>query len=873
VSIHAQTRKDSSLNVPSAKSDTSLLNDSTSATSGKVDSVKVVKKKKKSDIQSPVKYSANDSLIFDMGSQKVRMYKGAVIDYTDIELKADDIDFDMVKQTVQAQGALDSAGKIKGKPVFKEGSETFNAENLTYNFKTKKGYILHVRTEQDGGFLHADITKRQPNGNIDLMYGKYTTCDLEHPHFYLRLSKARSIPNDKIISGPAYIVVEDIPLPIGVPFGFFPNTKGGKSGVLIPMYGESASKGFFLTGGGYYLAISEKCDLRVTFDYYTKGTWGIELASNYKLRYKFSGNFDFKYFYDYDGFPAPPRSGSNLYSLIWTQTQDPKANPNRSFTANINYSSTTYATKYSYSVSNAQTNIKSSSISFSQRWPNSPFNLTATFRHSQNSIDSSVSVDFPSVTFNMNTIYPLRKKNKSGKMKWWENIQLSYSSSLDNQINTKDSLLFTKHVFDNLENGFNQTIPLSTNIKVGTMFNITPNINYNSVITSKYIYYEYMDSDKVHNTIVTHKLETNGFRYAQALAPGITLTLNPKFYGMYTFRGKKLKAIRHMMTPTLSYNLVPDLSGEHSQPPSYYKYVYDSITKQNSNTKYSLFDNSLVTAPRPSNGKSMTISYGITNKLEMKLLTKNDTSEVVKKIPLLENCDINGSFNPYLDSMNFSNLTFNIGTRLFENKYEIRLNGVLDPYYYQPIYENSTLVGYQRTKYLAIDNNLSSFSLGKITSYSLSISTRFQSSQKKKTSNTSSTDNQNYNKGYANFDIPWSLNISYSYGYNNFSQRSVLYNNLVTNQSAIVQTMTLTGDISFTKKWKLGFSSGYDFTNNKFSSTTLNFYRDLHCWEMKLMIVPYGPMQMYTFTINVKSALLHDVKYEKKKLPYDNTAF
>jgi hypothetical protein len=471
----------------------------------------------------------------------------------------------------------------------------------------------------------------------------------------------------------------------------------------------------------------------------------------------------------------------------------------------------------------------------------------------------------------MNTIYPFRPKNSSGKLKWWQNVQLSYSSTLDNQVNTKDSALFTKHFTDNLENGFRHSIPLSTNIKLGTMFNITPSVTYNGVMTTKYIDYEYLDSDRVNHTIITKIHETRKIQYAQAVVPGISFTLNPRFYGMYNFKGKKLKAIRHVMTPTVSYSLIPDLSREHAPPLPYYKNVFDSINNQSTNIKYSVFDRSLVGSPPRPNGISEVVNYGVTNRLEMKVLTKNDTSEQVKKIPLLENFDFNGNYNCIADSMRLSNITFNVGTRLFDNKYEIRLNGIIDPYYYQPTYENGALVGYRRTKYLAVDNNnnFNNFSLGKITSYSITISTRFQSPQKKKTDNTKSTDNQNYNKGYVDFDIPWTLNVNYSYGYTNYNQPVANFNNVVTNQPTVVQTLSLNGDVSFTKKWKVGFMSGYDFTNKKFSSTSLNFYRDLHCWEMRLMIIPYGPMQSYTFTINVKSALLHDIKYEKKKSPWD----
>ncbi|NJM14916.1 MAG: LPS-assembly protein LptD [Bacteroidales bacterium] len=422
---------------------------------------------KKSAIDAPVNYKSEDSMMFDLTVKKVYLYGQAMVTYEDIELTADYIEFDMANKEVYAVGVTDSLGNERGRPVFKDDGETFEAKSIRYNFDTKRGYIREVYTQQSEGYLHSERTKRQANGEVHLKNGKYTTCDAKHPHFYIGLTKAVVIPDDKIISGPAYMVVQDIPLPLIIPFGWFPNSKQQTSGLLFPTYGEERSRGFFLRNGGWYFAINDYIDAKVTGDVYSYGGWAGALESRYKVRYKFSGSLRGSYYENSFGQPGETQTKSKDFSIGWTHSQDPKANPYQTFSASVNYSSRSYDQNQTFDQSQQLTNTKNSSISFSKRWPNKEYSLQLSTNISQNSRNKTIDLTLPSGSFSSGNFYPFRFGDVSGKPAWYEKININYSAQFQNKINTYDTLLFTPQTtLNDFDKGFRHSIPLSTNIKV-----------------------------------------------------------------------------------------------------------------------------------------------------------------------------------------------------------------------------------------------------------------------------------------------------------------------------------------------------------------------------------------------------------------------
>ena len=840
---------------------------------GLADTTAITKKQKSQDISAEVVYSAKDSMIIGMNNRKVFLYGDASVTYESIELKADYIEFDMADNQVFAKGMLnDTTKKIEGTPVFTDDGQVFNAQTIKYNFKTRKGYIEAVKTDQEGGFLHSSQTKQDEFGHILMKDGKSTTCDAHHPHFYLALTKAKSIPGDKIISGPAYLVIEDVPLPIGLPFGFFPNSKTSTSGILIPSYGEDNVRGFYLQHGGYYWAINDYMDLSVTGDIYSNGTWGLQAATQYRVRYKYSGNFSGRYFKNIIGDKGLGkefyRTGTD-YSIQWSHNQDPKSNPSQQFRASVNLSTQRFDRNHSQSLTGALTNQKQSSISYQKRWPGSPFNLTASANHSQNSNTGNVNLNLPKVAFSMATIYPFKSKESVTK-KWYESIQLSYTSNLDNQIKTVDTMLFTSRVWEDMKTGFQHTLNPAYPIKFKKLkiLTVTPNFRYTGVAYTNYInkYRELVvETDTSYYETVTQTIEK--ISYAHAWYPSLSVSLAPKVYGMYQFRpGSRVNSIRHVISPTVSLSLTPDMKGTI---PEYRRDVLDESGKILET--YNIFSNGIFGAPSPG-GRVRTMSFALRNTLEAKVKEKSDTATTLKKIKLIENLNFQTNMN-FDDSVKFQPIRMSGTTKFLNNKVNVAFNGSFDPY--------ATNDKYQRinTSYYKVNGKLA-----KLTSASISLGTGFSSKAGKKkpavegepvatgfeagVDNTTGptgepeyepTDADYYYGGYVDFDIPWSIRADYSMSYT--KPRDVVN---------IIQTLRLSGDFSLTPKWKLGYNTGYDLKMKKVTSTNLSIYRDLHCLEMRLSLVPFGEFKSFNFQINVKSALLQDLKYEKKDSWYDN---
>lgn len=827
-----------------------------------------------SEIEAEVKYKALDSLSFSLDSGYVELFGDAVISYDDIKLEAAYIRYNMDNSTVVAYGLPDSAGVIQGKPVFTDPANSFKSKSLEYNFKTKKAYVEEVVTEQEGGYLHAEQTKKQSSGHIHLKDGKYTTCDAEHPHFYIAITKGISMPGDKIVSGPAYVVLADVPLPLGIPFGFFPNTTTKSSGVIIPKYGEEDRRGFYLRDGGYYFALNEYFDLKLTGDIYSNGTWGVRIGSNYKVNYRFAGNLNVKYFKNITGYKNIEGlySVSKDYSIGWSHNQDSRANPTSSFRASVNLSSSSYDQNHTHNINNVMTNTKQSSISYTKSM--GKFNLAASFNHSQNSNTNSVNLTMPKVSFNMSRINPFKRKVAVGPKRWYEDIQLSYTSILENRVSTTDSLLFTNQVWDDMKNGYKQTIPLSLSIRPFSKtpalqsFSITPSMNYNGIVytkqTEKYIS-GYTDADVA---IVEDSLISK-LSYAQSLYPSIGAGLSPKIYGMFQFKGEgRLEAIRHVMTPSANFSYVPDMG---NLQPDYYRSLIDPV---NGDTiEYSIYEDQIYGTPT-FNGASGSVSLSLRNNLEAKMRSKNDTIEEMEKVKLIDNLSLSTSYNVFhTDPLTpaWSAISFSGNTSVLKNKLNLSFRGSMDPFGYDDTRSRTRETWYSMTgKPLRLTSaSISSgFSLRSGQNKSGAKDDQAEMDQESQLNNELmgtqdgtmyDANTEDYYGDYVDFEIPWSLRIDYSFGYT--KPKDVVN---------IVQTFRASGDFSLTPNWKIGFSTGYDLDRKQFTTTNLSIYRDLHCWEMRISVVPFGTYKSYNFQINAKSSILSDLKYKKQQSWQDN---
>lgn len=816
-------RPDSVLNVPDTlRKDTLAL-----------DSAKLVKKKKSSDFKSKLVYSSMDSMTYSATEKKAYLFGDAKVEYEDINLTAASIDYDFANNLVFARAVPDSAGKLTGVPDFTQGDNKFTSDSLAYNFKTKKGKTFQTNTKEGEGYLIANQTKRQDDGSFHIKGGKYTTCDDPHPHFYLYLTKAVVIPNDKTVAGPVNFVLEDVPLPLFLPFGFFPNKRQGASGVRIPSYGENTALGFYLKDGGYYFLLNRYMDLLVTGDIYSRGTWGVSARSSYARRYKFNGSFSGRFYETKTGDQGLDLSKTRDFSIQWNHSQDAKANPTRSFSASVNYSSSSFDRNHNYLDRRSLTqNSKSSSISYNKRWTN--MNLSANLRHSQNSSTKDVSLTVPSVAFNINRFYLFRKKTSSGTYKWYENISLSYTSQLENNVIAKEDNLFTARTLERANNGYKHTVPLSMNLKFLKFFNFTPSMTYSGMFYSSQIQKSWVNGAEKIDTL--HK-----FSYAHGFTPSTSLTFNPTFYGMAMFKkDAKIQAIRHVMTPSVSFSFVPDLK---SFVPNYYKSYTRYTPNDTSEVKYSIYERNIYGTPSLPM-RSGSLSFSLSNNLEMKVRSDKDTVTGTKKIKLIENLNISTSYNIYSEEFNLSPIGINGSSTLFKD-FTVNFNGTINPY-------DIDTAGRVINRYYWKKHK----SIGRLTNAGLSFRYTFKSSE----GSNAEKDGEGANtaSGYNYFDVPWSFSFSYSLNYSKPMKKA-----------EIVQVLDFDGSISLTKKWNIGFQSGYDFKAKEFAYTTFNISRNLHCWVMTFDFAPFGQYRFYNFRITALSTLLNDLKYETRKDYYD----
>lgn len=847
------------------KTDAIFSSDTTSSTS---DTLKpesdTLKKKSAMGLDTQVKYKSFEKIHYDIRNKKVFLYKNAEIEYGKISLKADYIEINFVKNQVFAKGMADSTGKIAGEPVFNENGQEFKSEQITYNFDTKKGLIRNVFTKEGEGHMYGEKIKKMSDNRINISKGWYTTCDHKVPHFEFRYSKAQIIPDKKIVSGPAYMVIEGVPVPLALPFGIFPHNSGRRSGILVPAFGETTNRGFYLERGGYYFSINDYLDFTVTGDIFSNGSWAVRPTLRYTKKYKYNGNFDLSYGKNIVGDRDDPNNQVKKdFSVRWSHQQDAKARPNSRFSANVNIVSNSF-NQYNLSSNDAYlSNTFQSSVSYQTNFNNNLF-LSLNATHQQNTIDRTMNITLPSLTFNTKQFYPLRRKNPTGKERWYENINVKYSTIAENRISTYDSLFFTPGWTEDFRYGMKHTIPVSSSIKVLKYFTLTNSLNltekwYPSTTT------KYWSNDTIFtatDTIVGYVVTDTVQGFAAAHEFSYSASLNTRLYGMYQFSNLPVKAIRHVVTPSISFSYHPDFGSDFW---GYYdEYQYNDAGDMK---RYSIFEGSLYGGP--SDGKSGRVSFSLANNLEMKVRSKSDTITGTKKVVLIDNFNLGTSYDLAKDSLNWSPLSMSGRTTLFK-KLNITYSSSWDPYAVDSAGKTINKFEWNVNKKMFRMTS---------TSWNFSMNYRISSTDFKKNKNTAAdkkTDPdflqkyseqerndvlQNPNQ-YVDWNNPWSLSLSYSLV---FSNNPRYINFLPENNRNRVQTIGINGDINITPKWKVLFRTGYDFENKKISFTSIDVYRDLHCWEMRFNWVPIGFRKSWSFTINVKSSILKDLKYDRKK--------
>ncbi len=622
-----------------------------------VDSIPVANTKTNA-IKEPIFFSAKDSMLFEMKTKKVYLYGTSTLKTEDKELEAELIDMDMTNSVLFAQGRVDSAGNIIGKPKFKDGGKVYDIANIKYNFDTKEGIVKEMITEESGGYLHSETTKMHPNGEVHIRHGKFTTCDAEHPHFYVELSKAKVIPNEKIISGPLVFVIADVYTPLALPFGIFPSQQSRSSGVLIPTYGEEVLRGFFLRDGGFYFAINDNMDAAIRGDIYSLGSWGVRVNSNFKKRYLYTGKIDIKYDKNIEGESGLPTYAES--TSFWTRvsyTQDPKAKPLSNFSVNLNFGTSNFKRYNSVNISDLTNNTSSSSASFRRTWRDSPFNLNVGMNATQNFTTQDVNLSLPTVGLSMTRQFPFKRQNSTGKDRWYEKISVSYNASAKNLINTKDTLLFRRESLAEMQNGFKHTVPVGLSLKMLKFFNVSPNFTYTGRVYLNSIEKYYEGTQVFPDTVIPAQVFTDtisGIKHAYDFSLNIPLTTN--FYGMLQFPRGPIKAIRHVVTPSISFSYRPDFSEEQW---GFYKIEPNDTSYR----KYSIFSNGIYGGPLA--GKSGMLNFSLGNNFEMKTAAR-DTSKEDKKIKLIESLNFGTSYNIMKDTLKWSDISISARTRLFQ---------------------------------------------------------------------------------------------------------------------------------------------------------------------------------------------------------------
>ena len=836
----------------------------------------------KRDIETTINYSSIDSIFYDLKTQTIKLYGKSKIDYGDINLEAHEILVDWNEQIIDANYMTDSTGKKIGKPVFTEDNQSYETDKITYNFESRKAKIKGIVTQLDDAYMQGEDVKKNEQDELFIHEAKYTTCNLANPHFHISSKKIKVIPGKKVISGPFHLKFGNVPTPLGFIFGMFPQPKKTVSGIIMPNYGEEKMRGFYLRDGGYYFAISDNLDLRLTGDIYSKGSYGLTLGSNYKKRYAYSGNLRFNFNKSKMGDFENPAT-SNDFSFSWSHTPDSRGKSSR-FSSSVNFQTNSYNQNKNLVYSNFNESINAqfnSNISYSKTFKGSPFNFSANLRHSQNVQTKKVNLTLPDVSYNMSRIYPFKNVGKLGKSalgklsishRFTGKIDLSNGSvgssfSGINVINSSNN--FSEQIEFNFENinsildrskiGGKHTIPISTSFNLLKYFTVSPSINYNEIWYFKKLNYTY---NEIENGIEIDT--TNAF--SRAWSYSSAFSMSTRIYGTVFFKKGKIKAIRHVISPEISFSFSPDFT-----KPKYGYYDNVQINETGETKLLSKYENFLYGTPRI--GSSASMNFYVGNNLEMKVLDKNDTISGTKKIKIFENLSFSSSYNFLADSFNLNPIRFNTRTSFFKRLINLSVSGNIDPYSYKldSISElsNGTKMVYQRRiNEMAFKNNQG---IGSLAFINIALGFRFSAKdfkgdtkEEEKESTFGTRQEIDYINSniveYIDFNVPWSLNASY-----NLNRRKIGFRD-----PTITQTLTLSGDLSLSEKTKLSFRSGYDFKNKMFTQTSINATRDLHCWRINFSWVPFGRFQSYNISINAVSALLQDLKLEKRSRFFDN---
>ena len=856
------------------------------------DSLKTPAKPKKSrfitdfvDLDNVVDFTAKDSLVIE-GKNNAYMYGSSEVKYGDIDLTANQIEMEMGKNEVFAVGVPDSVGELQGNPVFKDKSGTYTSKTMRYNFKSEKGLIRDVITEQGEGYLTGGITKMMNKDEYFIQNGKYTTCDdHDEPHFYMLITKGKVKPKKNIVTGPAYMVLEGVPLPVAVPFGYFPFTSSYSSGIIVPTFGEDYNYGFYLRDGGYYLALNDNIDLALTGQIYTKGSWGLNAQSNYTKRYRFNGGFNVSYIENVSGDKgSPDYVKQKNFRVSWTHSQDAKANPNMNFSASVNFATSGYSRAEQQSIysSDFTENTKSSTINLTYRVPNSKWSFSATANVSQRTSDSTLTVSFPNLTVTMSQIAPFKRKRAVGAERWYEKIKVSYSGIFQNSLTSPQNQFFKKSLIRDWRNGMKHSVPVSATFNVLKYINVTPSIQMTDRMYTSKIRRQWDPN-------LSAEVRDTSYNFYNVFDFSAAVSLDTKLYGFYKpmkFLGDKVKMIRHVLTPTVSLSGSPDFGDKMW---GYYgTYQYPGANGEMMERKYSYFQHGLFGSP--GTGKSGTMSFTLNNNLEMKVKSDND-SIGEKKISLIENLSISQSYNFAADSLKWSNINTSLLLRLTKS-FNLNLSATWDPYTYA-LNSSGMPVRVDRTRLQAGKGFAKLSSTGTSFSYTINNNTfkRNKDGKDKKsdkddsnaayrnTLNNGNDDNSfddgkekghqdNFQlnpDGYAKWECPWSLSINYSisYGYGAFDYDKMDY------KGRFTQNLSFSGNIKPTKNWSFNFSTSYNFDTKKLAYMNCSVSRDLHCFTMSGSFIPVGPYKSYTFHIAVKSSMLSDLKYDKRS-SYNN---
>ncbi len=815
--------------------------------------------KKKSPIEDIISSTNKDSLVYDVKTGEIRMYTEGKVEYQDKRLEAEYIEMKLNEDRIRAFGAPDSVGKYK-QPRFTEGTSVYDMDSIVYNLKSEKAKLYGMKFSEGEGILRGRDIKKMDDDVFNIRGGKFTTCNAEHPHFYLAMTKAQYVQgkkNKKLIVAPSDLVFEDVPLPLGIPFAFFPIMGSSHSGIIMPEVGEENLKGFFLRGGGYYFKFNDYVDLAARAGIYTMGSWEASLESTYKVRYKYSGDFRFNYSKDIIGSRgSADYQNMSKYRLQWTHSQDPKFRPGSTLSANVNFSSSNYNKYDADNINDYISSQTNSSIAYSKTWAGTPFSFSTNIQHSQSNRDSTIMLSLPNFTFNVSRVYPFRRKNPVGKQKWYEQISFSYTNSFSNSVTTKQKDFMKSEMFKNMKYGMRHELPVNTSFTLLKYLNISPSFRY----TERW-YFDRINKawDPMKNQQVVTDT-THGFYRVYDYS--FSASLSTRIYGMFEFKGKNpaVKAIRHVLTPSISGSYTPDFGD-----PKYGFYRAIQTNASGDMGYYSPYENGVYGLP--SRGRSASLSFSLGNTLEMKARSKTDSTGY-KIVKLLESLTISSSYNFLADSLKLSPFSINARTTLFKSM-GINLSARFDPYALDS-------EGNKINRFAIKDGKL-----GRFTSIGFSFGYSFRSvfgldggtgsdalppqpnAQEQEFFDRNDIDyaqqQQMMASRYYDFSVPWNLSFNYTF---NYSKPGLAAN--------ITQTLGFQGSVNLTPKWGINFNGGFDFQSRKLTPGSIALTRDLHCWQMDFSWVPIGFRKSWSFTIRAKSGMLSDLKYKKSSGYLDN---